>query len=199
MSIGGEPACPVAVLWSCRPSNTRRKAGLSGRASRNTLALRTVVHTVQVRRVPAHRGMWASRTGGTTSQNPTSCPVVRGGAANSRENICKTMKNRNLTRTLCRCGHTRALRSVQRMPPGECATHLPAPRWVQGIVPIDVSDLGTCQKNHVITVCHRRHTADRAQPYTPSDAGKPPRQLRGSKYGPLPCGCHQPGPTEKFF
>jgi len=29
-------------------------------------------------------------------------------------------------------------------------------------------------KNHVILVCHRRHTADQTQPYTPSDAGKPP-------------------------
>ena len=51
--VSSEPACPEAVLEGCGPSNTRRKAVLLGRSSRNTLTLLTVKHTVQVR-VPAH-------------------------------------------------------------------------------------------------------------------------------------------------
>ena len=50
-----------------------------------------------------------------------------------------------------------------------------------------------------MSVCHRRHTADRTQPYTPSDARKPPWRLRCSKHGPLPCVLVQPRPTDKFF
>jgi hypothetical protein len=144
MSIGSEPACPVAVLESCGPSNTRRKVVLSGGRAETRWHCEpsyTQCKSDGFRLTVACRQV---ALGGRAPQNPTSCPVVRGGAANRRENICKTIENQNLTRTLCRCGHTRALRSVQRMPPGERVTHLPAPRCVQGIVPIDASDLGTC-------------------------------------------------------
>jgi len=36
-----------------------------------------------------------------------------------------------------------------------------------------------------MSICRRTHTADRAQPYTTTDAGKPLQRLRGSKHGPL--------------
>jgi len=36
-----------------------------------------------------------------------------------------------------------------------------------------------------MSICRRTHTADRAQPYTTTDAGKPLQRLRSSKHGPL--------------
>ena len=117
---------------------------LCGRSSRNALALRTVAHTVQVRRVPARRRLWASRTVGRAPQTLACCFVPRD--APPKQSVCKTPEDRFFTRTLCRCGHTRALHSLQLMTPGERATHNPAPGCLHGIVPIDASDLGPCQK-----------------------------------------------------
>ena len=95
---------------------------------------------------------------------------------------------RIFTRTLCHRGHACALHSLQLMAPGERATHNPAPRCVQGIVSINASDLGPFQKGapkNTLSICRRTHTVDRAQPYTPSDAGKTRQRLRGSKHGPM--------------
>jgi len=36
-----------------------------------------------------------------------------------------------------------------------------------------------------MSICRHTHTADRAQPYTTTDAGKPLQRLRGSKIGLL--------------
>ena len=95
---------------------------------------------------------------------------------------------RIFTRTLCHRGHACALHSLQLMVPGERATHNPAPRCVHGIVSINASDLGPFQKGapkNTLSICRRTHTVDRAQPYTPSDAGKTRQRLRGSKHGPM--------------
>ena len=140
VSFGGEPACAAAVLEGCGHSNTRRKAVLSGRASINTLALRTVAHTVQVRRVPAHRCLQASCTGGRAPQSLARCSVARGVPPNGSERVCKTPEVRIFTRTLRRWGHACVLRSLQLMTPGKSVTHNPAPRCLHGIVPIDASE-----------------------------------------------------------
>jgi len=59
---------------------------------------------------------------------------------------CTRRRRSEFSRTLRRCGHACALRSLQLIPPGERATHNPATRCVHGIVLIDASDLGPCQK-----------------------------------------------------
>ena len=61
-----------------------RKTVLCGRSCRNTLALLTVAHTVQMWRVPAHCHLWASRTDGRAPQTLARCSMVQGLMARRR-------------------------------------------------------------------------------------------------------------------
>jgi len=118
------------------------------------------------------------------------------------ERVCKKPEVRIFAHTPRRCGHARALRSLQLMPTSKRATQ-PSPSLCTGYCANWCKWFGNLlkrsTKKHVMSICPRTHPADWAQPYTPSDVGKLPRRLRGSKQGPLLGGCREARPTDRLF